>query len=143
MGWQFIGNITPYQKQDRDNFIKERKKQQVGVYTLSARRTQEVVLSEQFREFYYNCVANQKVVFNYVYYTGKTEAEWQAILNRVLATNEWMTRTDQILYFSFSFCYARQVLLIFGRSWCVMFECYILVNGYKYWVIFQYDSILQ
>ena len=136
MGWQFIGNITPYPKQDRDNFIKERKKKQVGVYTKNARRTQEVVLSEQFREFYYNCVVNQKVVFNYVYYTGKTEAEWQAILNNVLATNtshfweamDFLQNVDQILYFSFSFCYARRVLL-FGRSWFVTFECYILVTN--------------
>ena len=108
MGWQFIGNITPYQKQDRDTFIKERIKTQVGVYTKGARRTQEVVLSKQFREFYYNCVVNQKVVLNYVYYTGKTEAELQAILNSVLATNTWIfvDESDQILYFSFSFCYA-------------------------------------
>ena len=72
-------------------------------------KTQEVVLSEQFREFYYNCVINQKVVFNYVYYTGKTEAELQAILNSVLATNTWIfvDESDQILYFSFSFCYAK------------------------------------
>ena len=91
MGWQFIANVTPYQKQNRDNFIKERIKTQVGRYTKDARKTQKVVLSEQFREFYYNCVANQKVVFNYVYYTGKTEAELQAILNRVLATNKWIS----------------------------------------------------
>ena len=58
MGWQFNVKITPYQEQDRDNFIKERKKAQIGLYTKGAKKTQEVVLSEQFREFYYNCVVN-------------------------------------------------------------------------------------
>ena len=105
--WQFI---TPYQEQDKENFIKERKKTQVGLYTKGAAKTQEVVLSEQFREFYYNCVVNQKVIFNYVHYTGKTEAELQAILNRVLATNKLkLISTDTYLidmYFPFSFCYA-------------------------------------
>ena len=102
----------------------ERKITQVGVYTKESWRTQEVVLSKQFREFYYNCVVNEKVVFNYVYYTGKTEAELQAILNHVLATNTWIfvARTEQILYVSFSFCYARQALL-FGCSWFLRFEC--------------------
>ena len=121
---QFIGNITPYETQDVDNFIMERKKTQVGVYTKESWRTQEVVLSKQFREFYYNCVVNEKVVFNYVYYTGKTEAELQAILNHVLATNTWIfvARTEQISYVSFSFCYARQALL-FGCSWFLRFEC--------------------
>ena len=124
---QFNVNITPYQEQDRDDFIKERIKTQVGLYTYDARKTQEVVLSEQFRKFYYNCVVNQKVVFNYGK-TGKTEAELQAILNRVLATNKWIS-TDgyQIMYFSFSFCYARQVLL-FRHIWFVIFECYITLG---------------
>ena len=100
-------NIKPYQEQDKDNFIKERKKAQVGLYTKGAKKTQEVVLSEQFQEFYYNCVVNQKVVFNYVHYTGKTEAELQAILFRVITTRKWIS-TDpyQIMYFSFSFCSA-------------------------------------
>ena len=108
MWWQFDVNIAPYQEQNRDNFIKERKKAQVGLYTKGAKKTQEVVLSEQFREFYYNCVVNQKVVFDYVYYTEKTEAELQAILFRVIATKKLIS-TDPylIMYFPFSFCYAR------------------------------------
>ena len=105
-------NIKPYQEQDKDNFIKERKKAQVGLYTKGAKKTQEVVLSEQFREFYYNCVVNQKVVFNYVHYTGKTEAELLAILFRILVTKTLIS-TDPylIMYFPFSSCYARQVML--------------------------------
>ena len=124
--WQFI---TPYQEQDKDNFIKERKKTQVGLYTKGAAKTQEVVLSEQFREFYYNCVVNQKVIFNYVHYTGKTEAELQAILNRVLATTKLISMDQYlIMYFPFSFCNARRVLM-FGHSWFMMFECYILFTN--------------
>ena len=94
-------------EQNRDNFIKERKKTQVGLYTKGAKKTQEVVLSEQFREFYYNCVVNQKVVFNYVHYTGKTEAELLAILFRILVTKTLIS-TDPylIMYFPFSFCLA-------------------------------------
>ena len=108
------------------------------MYTKKASRIQHVVLSEQFREFYYNCVVNQRVVFDYVYYTGKTDVELQAILNHVLATNTWsfVKGTNQILYFFLSFCYARRVVL-FGSSWFVTFECYI---GYKYGVILEGTS---
>ena len=130
MGWQFIANVTPYQKQNRDNFIKERIKTQVGRYTKDARKTQKVVLSEQFREFYYNCVVNQKVVFNYVYYTGKTEAELQAILNRVLATNTWIS-TDP--YQMDGSCIFPSVSVMLGEfcylSWFLTFECYILLTN--------------
>ena len=122
MGWQFIGNITPYEKQDRDNFIKERKNTLVGVYTKKASRIQHVVLSEQFREFYYNCVVNQRVVFDYVYYTGKTDVELQAILNHVLATNTWsfVKGTDQILYFFLVFVMLGELFyLVAVGLWCL------------------------
>ena len=100
-------NIKPYQEQDKDNFIKERKITQVGLYTKGAKKTQEVVLSKQFQEFYYNCVVNQKVVFDYVHSTGKTEAELLAIFFRVLVTKKLIS-TDPylIMYFPFSFCLA-------------------------------------
>ena len=59
-------------------------------------------------------------ILNYVYYTGKTEAELQAILNRVLATNTWIS-TDP--YQMDGSCIFPSVSVMLGEF------CYLITVG--------------